>query len=289
MKRLILLVWLIVASIAAAEPTIVFMTDFGVVDDSVAICKGVMLTIEPSLRIIDITHEVPAFSILDGARFLAGTAPYYPAGAVFVVVVDPGVGSTRKPIVAKSKQGQYFVLPNNGLLTLVQDQDGIEEAREITNTAWMVGGRLSSTFHGRDIFSPVGAHIAKGEDWSQTGPVVTDLVRLDVSAAKVETKGITGEVIALDGPYGNLITNISEEQFRQVIGEMGKNVEVWIGKRKLFLPYVRTFSDVPLKKPLLYVTSRGVIGLAINQGSFAAFYGIKPPVHVFIPSLISTD
>jgi S-adenosyl-L-methionine hydrolase (adenosine-forming) len=103
--------------------TIVFMSDFGVVDDSVAICKGVMLGIEPELRIVDLTHEVTPYSILDGARFLAGTTPYYGPGTVFVVVIDPGVGSTRKPIVAKTKRGHYFVLPDNGLLTLVMQQD----------------------------------------------------------------------------------------------------------------------------------------------------------------------
>src|SRR6185369_10828788 len=117
--------WLCGLAVGQTDPpTVVFMTDFGDIDDSVAICKGVMLGIEPQLRIIDITHQVTPYSILDGARFLSGTAPYYKAGTVFVVVVDPGVGSTRKPIVVKSKRGQYFVLPDNGLITLVEDRDG---------------------------------------------------------------------------------------------------------------------------------------------------------------------
>ena len=146
--------------------TIVFMTDFGVVDDSVAICRGVMYSIMPEVRIVDLTHQVTPFSILDGARFLYGATPYYPAGTVFVVVIDPTVGSTRKAIVAKSKRGQYFVLPDNGLLTLVEQRDGIEGVHEITNTDWMIGTKMSSTFHGRDIFSPVGAHVARGEDWT---------------------------------------------------------------------------------------------------------------------------
>src|SRR5215470_2066768 len=162
---------------AAPPPTIVFMTDFGTVDDSVALCKGVMYSIEPSLRIVDLTHQVTPFSILDGARYLYGATPYYPAGTVFVVVIDPGVGSTRKAIVAKSRRGQYFVLPDNGLLTLVNQRDGLEAAREITNPAWMIGAALSSTFHGRDIFSPAGAHLARGDDWTQVGPEV-ELSRL---------------------------------------------------------------------------------------------------------------
>src|SRR3977135_1673975 len=127
----------IVAHAAPVEPdhvpTVVFMSDFGTVDDSVAICKGVMYAIAPELRIVDLTHQVTPFSILDGARFLYGASPYFPAGAVFVVVIDPGVGSTRKAVVVKSKRGQYFVLPDNGLMTLMQDRDGIEAAREITN------------------------------------------------------------------------------------------------------------------------------------------------------------
>ncbi len=151
-------------------PTIVFMTDFGTVDDSVPICRGVMYSIMPEVRIVDLTHQVTPFSILDGSRFLFGATPYYPAGTVFVVVVDPTVGSARKAIVARSKRGQYFVLPDNGLLTLVEQRDGIEEVHVITNTDWMIGTKLSSTFHGRDIFSPVGAHLARGEDWTKVGP-----------------------------------------------------------------------------------------------------------------------
>ena len=107
-------------------PTVVFMTDFGVVDDSVALCKGVMYGIAPNLRIVDLTHQVNAFSIRDGARFLFGATPYFPAGTVFVVVIDPGVGSARKAVVVKSKRGQFFVLPDNGLMTMVEDRDGVE-------------------------------------------------------------------------------------------------------------------------------------------------------------------
>src|SRR6202043_746315 len=167
------------AQTAKYPQTIVFMTDFGVVDDSVAICRGVMYSIMPEVRIVDLTHQVTPFSILDGARFLYGSTPYFPAGTVFVVVIDPTVGSTRKAVVVKSKRGQYFVLPDNGLMTLVQDRDGLEGAREITNHDWMIGAALSSTFHGRDIFSPMGAHVARGDDWTAVGPEldVSKLVR----------------------------------------------------------------------------------------------------------------
>jgi S-adenosylmethionine hydrolase len=269
----------------AGPPTVVFMTDFGTVDDSVAICKGVMYAIAPELRIVDLTHQVTPFSILDGARFLYGASPYYPAGTVFVVVVDPTVGSTRKAVVVKSKRGQYFVLPDNGLITMVGDRDGLEGAREISNRDWMIGAALSSTFHGRDIFSPVGAHLAHGEDWTQVGPEldVSKLVRLDLEPSRLDERGLSGEVIATDGPFGNLVTNVSGEDFLKLGYARGQMVPFSIGKMEMQIPFVRTFSDVALKKPLLYIDSRGRLGVAVNQGSFADIYGIKPPVPISIP------
>jgi hypothetical protein len=255
------------------------------VDDSVAICKGVMYSIAPEVRIVDLTHQVTPFSILDGARFLYGTTPYYAPGTVFVVVVDPGVGSIRKAVVVKSKRGQYFVLPDNGLMTLVQDRDGIASAREITNRDWMIGAALSSTFHGRDIFSPVGAHLVRGDDWTGVGPEldVSKLVRLDIAPARLDERGLSGEVIATDGPFGNLVTNISGDDFLKLGYARGRAIHVTIGKNEMDIPFVRTFSDVTLNKPLLYIDSRGHLGLAVNQGSFAAAYAVKPPIAIFIP------
>ena len=273
------------AQTAKYPPTIVFMTDFGVVDDSVAICRGVMYSIMPEVRIVDLTHDVTPFSILDGARFLAGATPYYPAGTVFVVVIDPGVGSTRKAIVAKSKPGQYFVLPDNGLLTLVEQRDGIEAVREIANTDWMIGAKLSSTFHGRDVFSPAGAHLARGDDWSTVGPEmpVKNLVRLNLQAAKFDDQGLTAEVIATDGPFGNLVTNVAADVFLKLGYQRGQEVPVEIGGKKMRMKFVNTFSDVPLKQPLFYINSRGYLAVAVNQGSFSAVYGVTPPVELLIP------
>ncbi len=261
-------------------PTIIFMTDFGTVDDSVPICKGVMYSILPDVRIVDLSHQVTPFSILDGARFLYGAAPYFPAGTVFVVVIDPGVGSTRKAVVIKSKRGQYFVLPDNGLITLVADRDGMEAAREITNPSWMIGKALSSTFHGRDIFSPAGAHVARGDDWNEVGPALDlkSLVRLDLEPPTVDNKGLHGEVIATDGPFGNLVTNVDAETFLKLGYQRGDSVPLMLGDKKIDLKFVKTFSDVPLKTPLIYIDSRGRFALAVNQGSFAATYDIKPPV-----------
>lgn len=273
------------ASSQAAVPTVVFMSDFGVVDDSVAICKGVMYGVEPDLRIVDLSHQVTPYSILEGARFLAGASPYYPEGTVFIAVIDPGVGSTRKPIVVKTKRSQYFVLPDNGLITLVEHLDGVSEAREITNPSWMIGAALSSTFHGRDVFAPVAAHLAKGEDWTSVGPVLTPetLVRLDLKSPIFDGRGITAEVIALDGPFGNAITNIDADLFRQLGYATGDPVSLEIGNRKVTLPFVKTFSDVPPQRALIYADSRGHMALAVNQGNFAKVYGIKPPARIMIP------
>src|SRR6266446_3043233 len=156
----------------AARPTIVFMTDFGTTNDSVAICKAVITSIAPDVRIMDVTHQVTPFQIEEAARFLAGVTPYYPGGTVFLVVVDPGVGTSRKAVIVKSKRNQYFVLPDNGLITPVIDRDGLDSAREITNPNWTIQAPISSTFHGRDIFSPAAAHLAAGWDFNLVGPEV---------------------------------------------------------------------------------------------------------------------
>ena len=263
-------------------PTVVFMTDFGILDDSVALCKGVMYGITPNLRIVDLTHQVDAFSIRDGARFLFGATPYFPAGTVFVVVVDPGVGSSRKAVVVKSKRGQFFVLPDNGLMTMVEARDGLEAIRDITNADWMIGAKISSTFHGRDIFSPVGSHIARGDDWTKVGPEIEHLVRLDLKPATIDNRGLSGEVIALDGPFGNLITNIDVDDFAKLGYQRGDTVGVTIAGREIEMLFVKTFSDVPLKQPLLFIDSRGRASFALNQSSFAAAYKINPPQPVVI-------
>lgn len=263
---------------------VVFMTDFGHVDDSVPICKGVMLGVAPDLHIVDLTHDVTPFNILEAARFLAGTAPYYPAGTVFVAVVDPGVGSPRRAIVAHSRRGQWFVLPDNGMLTMVDDQDGIDAAYDIQNPKWMIGSALSSTFHGRDIFSPVGAHLARGDDPSEVGPVleVKSLVRLPVRKPVIDAHGISASVIGTDGPFGNLVTNVARDDFAQLGYSLGQAVRFKLADKPLQIPFVKTFSDVPLGKPLLYIDSRGRLGLAVNQGSFAGKYEVKVPATLYI-------
>ncbi len=268
---------------ATPRPTIVFMTDFGVANDAVAICKAVMIGIAPDARIMDITHLVTPFQIAEASRLLEGVTPYYPGGTVFVVVIDPGVGTSRKAIIVKTKKDQYFVVPDNGLMTPIVDKDGFAGAHEITNPAWMIGDKISSTFHGRDIFSPAGAHLALGEDWTQAGPAVNELVRLNPATAIVDAKGITAEVIGLDDPFGSLITNISGEDFKKLGYALEEKVTVKIDNKPYTMPYEKTFSGVPVGQPLLYIDSRGRVGLAVNQGDFSKVYKVTPPVPVFIP------
>jgi S-adenosylmethionine hydrolase len=264
------------------NPVIVFMTVFGIANDAAAICRAVIHEIAPGARIDDVTHSVTPYSVADGARFLAGVTPYYGPGAVFLVVIDPGVGSARKAVVVKTRRGQYFVLPDNGLMTLVSARDGVEGIREITNPKWMIGAKLSSTFHGRDIFSPAAAHLARGEDWRDAGPAVPLLVQLELRAPRLDAEGITGEVIALDDPFGNLITNVSGEDFKKLGYAVGDTVRLRIGERAFEVPCVRTFSDVAPGKPLAFVDSRGRFSLAVNQGDFSKAFGLKPPLPLVI-------
>jgi S-adenosylmethionine hydrolase len=261
---------------AAPMKVIGFMTDFDVRDDAVGICKAVMDGVAPGVRVIDITHQSEPYNIAMGARFLAGSAPYFPKDAVFVVVIDPTVGSARKAIIAKSKVGQLYVLPDNGLLTLVQDRDGIEEAHEITNPAFMIGSGISSTFHGRDIFSPAGAHVARGDDWTQAGPAldVSKLVRLDLKTATVDATGLHGEVIGTDGPFGNLVLNVPRETFAQLGYKLGDQVPIELAGKHYVFPLVKTFSDVPVGKELFYIDSRGRLSIGINQRNFAETYKV---------------
>jgi hypothetical protein len=270
------------AQAASARPSIVFMTDFGTANDAVAICRAVIYEIAPDVRITDITHQVTPYSIEEASRFLYGVTPYYPSGTVFLVVVDPGVGTSRKAIAVKSKKGQYFILPDNGVITPVLDRDGLEVAREITNQHWMIQAPLSSTFHGRDIFSPAAAHLASGWEFDLVGSPVQQLVRLSPKNSVMSAKGIDGDVVGLDDPFGSLVTNIPGEDFKQLGYNPGDKVFVQISKKIVAMPYAKTFMDVPVGESLLYIDSRGRVGIAVNQDNYSRKFNITPPAKVFI-------
>jgi S-adenosyl-L-methionine hydrolase (adenosine-forming) len=271
-------------SAPATRPTIVFMTDFGTANDAVAICRAVIYSVAPDVRLTDITHQVTPYSIEEASRFLSGVTPYYPAGAVFLVVVDPGVGTSRKAIIAKSKKGQYFVAPDNGVLTPVLDRDGFDSAHEITNQNWMIQAPVSSTFHGRDIFSPAAAHLAAGWDFNIAGPAVPQLVRLTVKSSTTTEKGIAGDIIGLDDPFGSLISNIPGEEFTKLGYVQGDKIPVQINKKPVVVPWTKTFMDVPVGDSLLYIDSRGRVGIAVNQGNYSRKFNITAPAAIFIPT-----
>jgi S-adenosylmethionine hydrolase len=253
------------------------MTDYGTANDSVAICKAILVRIAPDARLMDITHQVTPFSIEEGARFLAAVTPYYPSGTVFLVVVDPGVGTARKSVAVRTKRGQLFVLPDNGLVTPVVDRDGLDAAREITNAAWMLETPRSSTFHGRDVFSPAAAHLAAGWPFEQIGPPVTELVRLAPKTATVTADEARGDVIALDDPYGSLVTNVPGDALEKLGYRIGDKVTVVLNGELVTLPFVKTFGDVPVGESLLYVDSRGRLGLAVNEGNYSRKFHVEPP------------
>jgi hypothetical protein len=176
------------------------------------------------------------------------------------------------------------VLPDNGDITLVDQNDGIDTAWNIENPKWMIGSALSSTFHGRDIFSPVGAHLARGEDPADVGPAIDlkTLVRLPIVKPVISAHGIAASVIGTDGPFGNLVTNITREDFAGLGYKVGDRVKFTLAGRPLVIPFVKTFSDVPVGQPLFYIDSRGRLGLAINQGSFVKRYAVKVPARLEI-------
>jgi hypothetical protein len=269
---------------SAAPPTIVFMTDFGIANDAVAICRAVIFSIAPTnVRLTDITHQVTPFSIEEGARFLAAVTPYYPAGTVFLVVVDPGVGTSRKAVIVKSKKGQFFVLPDNGLITPVIDRDGFDSAYEITNETWMIQAAISSTFHGRDIFSPAAAHLSAGWNFTQAGRQVPELVRLNPKTATITENGIDGDIIGLDEPFGSLVTNILGDEFKKLGYSLNDKVTVKINNKPVTVPYVKTFMNVPVGESLLYIDSRGRVGIANNEGNYAKKFNFTPPGKISIP------
>ncbi len=267
----------------ALPAPIVFTSDFGTQDDGVAIVKGIILSVEPTVKIVDMTHEVPAFSVRDAGRFVANTAPHFPKGTVFLTLVDRNVGGVRKPIVMKSKKGHYFVQPDNGIITLVGDRDGIEEVREISGDKWVTKAALSGAHPWRDVYAPVAARIARGDNFTEVGPVMEKSLRLNPEKFKVDSQGIKGEVIALDGPFGNLITNITSASILSAGYALGDKLSVSIGSKPYLVPFVKTFDDVPVNEMLLYIDSTDHVALAINQGNFASKHKIKPPQKISIP------
>lgn len=254
---------------AQTNGLIIMITDFGFKDFYVGAMKGAMYKVFPQAKIDAISHGVSKFDIKEGAYTLAKAAPEFPTGTVFVGVIDPGVGTQRKPIAMKTKNGNFFVAPDNGLLTLIADSMGVLEVREITNPEVMRQDVQSSTFHGRDIFGPAAAHLAKGFTFAEIGPVMREYVQLPISFAKIADNAIVGQIDVID-EYGNVITNIRPDLFKKMGIQRGQTIEVEFSRqRSVFCKYVRAYGDVPVGVGLGLFGSGGVFEVAINQGNLA--------------------
>lgn len=280
---------LLAGSIAAApakpasHPMVAFLTDFGLRSESVATCKAVMLGINPDLTIVDITHEVAPFAIRDAANLLERSVRYYPRGAVFVAVVDPGVGTSRRAIAGRTRTGHFLVGPDNGLLSFALEQEGVDEVREVTNTSLFNPlDPVSGIFHGRDIFAPVASHLASGTPFHTVGHVVTDWVRLPRARAEGSAGLVSGEATLIDDVYGNVATNIPAKWAAEAGLSFGSPVEIEVGGRKMSATFVRTFGDVERGAALACPEDQGYVLLALRESSFARAYGVAAGAPVLI-------
>lgn len=261
---------------------LVLMTDFGVKDGAVAAMKGVALNLAPDLTIHDLTHEIPAYNIWEGAFRLQQTAPYWPTGTVFVCVVDPGVGTERKSIILKTKANHYYVGPDNGLFTLVAESEGVEEIREISAANRLPNSQNSYTFFGRDVFAYSGAKLASaGINFEEVGEKVVDnkLIMLEYSKPTFENGLISGGIPILDIQYGNVWTNIDQKITNQLGLKIGDklSVKIFDGEKKVFegqMPYVHTFGDVKEGENLCYMNSLLNLSFGINMDDFSKKYKV---------------
>jgi S-adenosylmethionine hydrolase len=261
---------------------VVFQSDFGLKDGAVSAMKGVAMGVSPDLKLFDLTHEIPAYNIWEGAYRLEQTVPYWPPGTVFVSVVDPGVGTTRKSVVLKTKTGQFIVTPDNGTLTLIAASQGIAEIRQIDE---VVNRRKNSqesyTFHGRDVYAYTAARLAAGViTIEQVGPKLTDqVVEIPYQQALKEGNKLKGTIAILDVQYGNIWTNIGGSLFNQLGMKYGDtlHVEIFHNQDKIYtgdMPYSQTFGAVAKLQPLAYLNSLLQLSFALNQGDFAKTYTV---------------
>lgn len=263
---------------------LVFQTDFGMEDGAVSAMYGVAYGVSPDLKIYDLTHGIEPYNTWEASYRLIQTVNYWPEGTVFVSVVDPGVGSTRRSIVVKTKTGQYVVTPDNGTLTFVKRNLGIEAARSIDESVnRRSGSEESYTFHGRDVYAFTGAKLASGEiTFEQVGEEIDPESVLElptIPARETEDGGVEGTIDVLDVRFGSLWTNIPVELFKKLDIAFGERVEVVIRNdtRILYrntMVYAHSFADVFVGETLVYMNSLDCMAVAINQGNFARAYNI---------------
>jgi S-adenosylmethionine hydrolase len=273
--------WALAVS-AGPQPVLVLQSDFGTLDGAVASMKGVAVGVSPDIHIYDLTHHIEPYNIWQGALRLVQTAEFWPAGTVFVSVVDPGVGTDRKSIVLKTDSGHYFVTPDNGTLTFVAPRLGIAAVREIDEAVnRRKNSEKSFTFHGRDVYAFTAARLAAGViTFEQVGrELPAAVVMIPHERARYDAGVVYGNVQTADGNYGNLWTNVDRGSFGKLGVSIGDSVKIRILKDgievlNLVAPYVSTFGAVEIGKPLLYLNSLDSVSLAINQGNFSKHYQV---------------
>ena len=284
MKRLVCaFVAVLVLQVARAETPLVLQSDFGTRDAAVAAMKGVAVGVSASLPIYDVTHEIPPYNIWEASLRLVQAAEYWPEGTVFVSVVDPGVGTERKSVVMRSRSGHFFVTPDNGTLTFIAEELGVDEVREIDEAVnRLANSEESYTFHGRDVYAFTGARLAAGViGFEQVGrKLPTRVLSIPYQKAVLEDGTLRGNIPILDVQYGNVWTNIGRETFAKLGVEPGGTVDVRIrnGDEEVYegtVPYHPTFGYVEVGEPLLYLNSLNNVSLAINQGDFAEEHNIQ--------------
>ncbi len=286
MKKTILALFLsacIGLSSVYANNALILQTDFGLKDGAVSAMKGVAFSVDSNLKIFDLTHEISPYNIWEGAYRLYQSASYWPQGSVFVSVVDPGVGTKRKSVVLKTKNGQYFVSPDNGTLTLVAQTFGIDSVREIDEKAnRLKSSEKSYTFHGRDVYAYTGARLASGAiTFEQVGPELpAKVVEIPYQQAKATKGEVKGNIPILDIQYGNVWSNISDKLLNQA--KIKRNdilcVTISKGSKKKYegkMPYVASFGGVLEGQPLVYLNSLLNVSVALNMDNFAQKYQIE--------------
>ncbi len=251
---------------------ITLLSDFGTKDPYVAEMKAVILSMQPHTRIVDISHEIEKFNIRMGAFVLASAAPYFPAGTIHVAVVDPGVGTKRRPIIVETKHS-FYVGPDNGLLMLAAQKEGIDNVYFINNRQYMLP-RVSRTFHGRDIFAPAAAHLADRKHPSKFGPKIRDYALPRFVKPQVRRGELLGEVLHIDD-FGNVISNISFEDLEKGGFHEGFSLRVRLNSKTLTLRLCSTYGEVPAKTPLATIGSGSFLEVSVNQGNASRMFKAK--------------
>ncbi|MDZ7359148.1 MAG: S-adenosyl-l-methionine hydroxide adenosyltransferase family protein [candidate division KSB1 bacterium] len=257
---------------SSAPPTVALLTDYGAQDHYVAQLQGVILSINPKVRLVHITHEVPTYDIRQGSFMLATAAGDFPRGTIFVAVVDPDVGSKRKAIIVETLDQKYFVGPDNGLFTDVIRTLGVKRAFEITNLLWYRTSAISSTFHGRDVFAPAAAHLSKGKKVEEAGPPIADLQKFQRTEAVLSGGTIRGEILHCDR-YGNLITNIHATVLAKAGWKNGMTFDFKIRSQIARAKFSDRYNAVAPGEYVVLLNSHGLLEIARNLANAASPLG----------------